>query len=46
MRERAMVWGGNVEIKGTPKVGTTVTINIKKDGNGKNERENQSNYSG
>ena len=30
MRERAMVWGGNVEIKGIPKVGTTVTINIKK----------------
>ena len=46
MRERAMVWGGNVEIQGIPKGGTTVTINIKKDGNGKNERENQSNYSG
>ena len=45
MRERAMVWGGNVQIKGIPKVGTTVTINIKKDKNGKNERENQSNYS-
>ena len=40
MRERAMVWGGNVQIKGIQKGGTTVTINIKKDENGKNEGEN------
>ena len=30
MRERAMVWGGNVQIRGIPNEGTTVTINIKK----------------
>jgi signal transduction histidine kinase len=30
MRERAMVWGGNVQILGVPNSGTTVTINIKK----------------
>ncbi len=30
MRERAMVWGGNVLIRGTPNGGTTVTINIQK----------------
>ena len=30
MRERAMVWGGNVQICGVPNSGTTVTINIKK----------------
>jgi signal transduction histidine kinase len=30
MRERAMVWGGNVQIHGVPNGGTTVTINIKK----------------
>ncbi|MBT6854327.1 MAG: GAF domain-containing sensor histidine kinase [Nitrospina sp.] len=30
MRERAMVWGGNVQIRGVPNDGTTVTINIKK----------------
>ena len=40
MRERAMVWGGNVQISGIPQGGTTVTINIKKDGNGKNEGKN------
>jgi signal transduction histidine kinase len=28
MRERAMVWGGNVQIHGVPNTGTTVTINI------------------
>jgi signal transduction histidine kinase len=37
MRERAMVWGGYVKIEGVSQGGTTVTINIKKDGNGKNE---------
>lgn len=38
MRERAMVWGGNVQIQGVPNEGTTVTINIKKDDHGnKNE---------
>jgi signal transduction histidine kinase len=30
MRERAMVWGGNVQIHGVPNGGTTVTINIRK----------------
>jgi signal transduction histidine kinase len=30
MRERAMVWGGNVHISGVPDEGTTVTINIQK----------------
>lgn len=30
MRERAMVWGGNVQIHGLPDEGTTVTINIQK----------------
>ena len=30
MRERAMVWGGNVQIRGIANDGTTVTINIKK----------------
>ena len=30
MRERAMVWGGNVQIHGVPDEGTTVTINIQK----------------
>ena len=40
MRERAMVWGGNIQISGAPKGGTTVTINIKKDGNGKDQGEN------
>ena len=30
MRERAMVWGGNVKIHGVPDEGTTVTINIQK----------------
>lgn len=30
MRERAMVWGGNVLIHGTPNDGTTVNINIQK----------------
>jgi signal transduction histidine kinase len=40
MRERAMVWGGYVKIEGASKGGTRVTINIKKDGNGDNEREN------
>ena len=30
MRERAMVWGGNVKIHGYPDEGTTVTINIQK----------------
>ena len=36
MRERAMVWGGNVKIDGVSEGGTKVTINIKKDGNGEN----------
>jgi len=40
MRERAMVWGGFVQITGDQEEGTTVTINIKKDGNGENEGEN------
>ena len=40
MRERAMVWGGYVKIQGVSKGGTRVTINIKKDRNGDNEREN------
>tara|TARA_B100000470_G_scaffold42375_1_gene30929 strand:- start:754 stop:2367 length:1614 start_codon:yes stop_codon:yes gene_type:complete len=40
MRERAMVWGGFVQITGAQDEGTTVTINIKKDGNGENEGEN------
>jgi len=40
MRERAMVWGGYVNIEGDSKGGTRVTINIKKDGNGENEGEN------
>jgi len=30
MRERAMAWGGNVLINGTPNSGTTVNINIQK----------------
>jgi len=30
MRERAMVWGGNVLIRGVPEGGTTVTIKIQK----------------
>ena len=30
MRERAMVWGGNVLIHGTPSDGTIVNINIQK----------------
>ena len=30
MRERALVWGGNVDITGVHKQGTTVIINIKK----------------
>lgn len=30
MRERAMVWGGNVQINGVPNDGTTVTFNIQK----------------
>ena len=30
MRERAMVWGGNVKIHGYPDEGTTVIINIQK----------------
>ena len=30
MRERAMVWGGNIQIHGIPDEGTTVTINIQK----------------
>ena len=46
MRERAMVWEGNVEISGNPQEGTTVTINIKKDSNGKDEGKDQGNYSG
>ena len=33
MRERAMVWGGYVNIEGVFKGGTMVTINIKKDKN-------------
>ena len=40
MRERAMVWGGNVQINATDHGGTMVTINIKRDGNGKNEGKN------
>jgi signal transduction histidine kinase len=40
MRERAMVWGGYVNIEGVSKGGTMVTINIKKDGNGENEGKN------
>ncbi len=42
MRERAMVWGGNVEIAGASSTskGTTITINIKRDENGKNQGEN------
>ena len=40
MRERAMVWGGNVQIKAVDRGGTMVTINIKRDGNGKNEGKN------
>lgn len=40
MRERAMVWGGNVDIKGAATGGTQVTINIKRDGNGKDQGEN------
>jgi signal transduction histidine kinase len=40
MRERAMVWGGNVQIKAVDLGGTMVTINIKRDGNGKNEGKN------
>ena len=40
MRERAMVWGGNVQIKVADRGGTIVTINIKRDGNAKNEGEN------
>jgi signal transduction histidine kinase len=30
MRERAMVWGGNMLIRGIPNGGTTVNINIQK----------------
>ena len=30
MRERAMVWGGNVQIKAVEPRGTLVTIDIKK----------------
>jgi signal transduction histidine kinase len=30
MRERAMAWGGNIQIHGIPDEGTTVTINIQK----------------
>jgi signal transduction histidine kinase len=40
MRERAMVWGGYVNIEGVSKGGTLVTINIKKDGNSAEEGEN------
>ena len=40
MRERAMVWGGFVQIAGAQDEGTAVTINIKKDGNGEHEGEN------
>jgi len=40
MRERAMVWGGNVQIRVADRGGTIVTINIKRDGNAKNEGEN------
>jgi signal transduction histidine kinase len=40
MRERAMVWGGYVNIEGVSKGGTMVTINIKKDGNSAEEGEN------
>ena len=39
MRERAMVWGGFVQITGAQDEGTAVTINIKKDGNGEYEGE-------
>jgi len=30
IRERALVWGGKVDIMGTPNQGTTVTINLKR----------------
>ena len=40
MRERAMVWGGNVQINPAERGGTMVTINIKRDANGKNEGTN------
>ena len=40
MRERAMVWGGYVNIERVTEGGTIVTINIKKDENGENEGEN------
>lgn len=40
MRERAMVWGGNVQISGAENEGTNVTINIKRKENGKNEGKN------
>ena len=31
MRERALVWGGKVDIRGEPNKGTTVTINLNRD---------------
>ncbi len=31
IRERALVWGGKVDIIGTPNQGTTVTINLKRE---------------
>jgi len=41
MRERAMVWGGNVQIHGIPNEGTTVTINIKKGGSWQQKRKQE-----
>jgi signal transduction histidine kinase len=40
MRERAMVWGGNVQIKTANPRGTIVIINIRKGSNGQNEGKN------
>ncbi len=34
MRERAMAWGGDVQISGVPDDGTSITINIKRDNHG------------
>ena len=31
IRERALVWGGKVDIIGAPDQGTTVTINLKRE---------------
>lgn len=31
IRERALVWGGKVDIMGTPNKGTTITINLKRE---------------